>query len=66
MQAEAPMFEEEPPKKKPESEFPRKLDTLSIRDLEEYIEDLKAEITRVETDIVRKKASQEAAASFFK
>lgn len=45
---------------------PRPLDNMSIAELEEYIEDLKAEITRVEADIVKKKAHKDAISSLFK
>lgn len=60
------MFEEELPKKKPSGEFPRNLDGMSISELQDYILDLKSEIERVEGDISKKKASQDAAASIFK
>lgn len=60
------MFDEDLPKKKPGSEFPRNLENMSVSDLEEYITDLKAEIDRVEKDIAKKKASRDAAASIFK
>lgn len=59
------MFDEELPKKKT-SEFPRKLDGVSIGDLKEYIIELEAEIKRVQGDIERKQASQLAADTFFK
>jgi uncharacterized small protein (DUF1192 family) len=45
---------------------PRPLDNMSIAELEEYIEELKAEITRVEADIVKKKAHKDAISSLFK
>ena len=60
------MFDEDLPRKRPESEFPRKLDNMSVSDLEEYVVELKEEITRVEEEIKKKKASQEAASAFFK
>jgi uncharacterized small protein (DUF1192 family) len=60
-----PMFDEELPKSKT-AEFPRNLDGVSVDELEEYVTELKAEISRVEGDISAKKASQDAAASFFK
>ncbi len=61
------MFDnDELPKPKLESVFPRNIEELSVSDLEEYIEELTAEIKRVEIDITKKKASQDAAASFFK
>lgn len=59
------MFDDDLPVKKP-SEFPRKLDGVSISDLENYIAELEGEIMRVREDIARKKASQQAADSFFK
>lgn len=59
------MFEDLP-RPKPASEFPRKLDNMSIEELQDYIVVMKDEIKRVEGDIARKKASIEAAASIFK
>lgn len=54
-------------KPKPKThEFPRKLVDMSVAELEQYIADLKAEITRVEQDMQKKKASRDAAASIFK
>lgn len=60
------MFDDDLPKKKPTGEFPRNLEKLSIDDLGHYIEELKAEIARVEADMKKKKASRDAAASIFK
>lgn len=58
------MFDEE---EKPKiTEFPRNLDNLSVSELEDYIQDLKAEIERVEGDKSKKQASQDAAAAVFK
>ncbi|MGH1398190.1 MAG: DUF1192 domain-containing protein [Alphaproteobacteria bacterium] len=54
------------PKPKTDDAFPRDLEDLSIDELGDYITDLKAEIARVEGDIAKKKASQDAAASVFK
>ncbi len=48
------------------SEFPKNLEQLSVADLEDYISELEHEIQRVQDDIKKKKASQDAAASFFK
>ncbi|MCB1720849.1 MAG: DUF1192 domain-containing protein [Alphaproteobacteria bacterium] len=59
------MFDDDLPKPKV-AEFPRNLENMSVSELEEYIEELKAEITRAEVDIAKKKASHEAAASIFK
>ena len=47
-------------------EFPRNLDAMSIGEIEEYLIALKAEIKRAEDDIVKKKASRDAAADIFK
>ncbi|GJL84420.1 MAG: hypothetical protein DHS20C02_01950 [Micavibrio sp.] len=59
------MFDEELPKPKTAG-FPRNFENMSVSELEDYIEELKAEISRAEEDITKKKASQEAAASVFK
>jgi len=59
------MFDDDEPMKKPDS-LTRNLDPLSIDELEEYITDLKAEITRAEAEITKKKSVQEAADSVFK
>ncbi|HOO80978.1 MAG TPA: DUF1192 family protein [Alphaproteobacteria bacterium] len=59
------MFDDDLPKPKV-AEFPRNLENMSVSEREEYIEELEAEITKVETDISKKKASHEAAASIFK
>ena len=53
----------EPQKKKPQ---PRNLDVLSIEELNDYIDEMKAEIHRVEEKIAAKKAHINAAAGFFK
>ena len=42
------------------------LDTLGIEELREYIDELKAEIARVEADIERKHGHRSAADAFFK
>ena len=60
------MFDEDLPQKKAGGEFPRNLDNMSVHELDEYIAALKAEIARVEQDIQKKRASQEAASSVFK
>ncbi|HBR67980.1 MAG TPA: DUF1192 domain-containing protein [Rhodospirillaceae bacterium] len=59
------IFDEDLPKPKTAG-FPRNFANMSIGELEDYIGELKAEIARAEGDIVKKKASQEAAASIFK
>ncbi len=45
---------------------PRILDNLSIDDLKLYIDDMKAEIARVESDIVKKQAHKNAVSNLFK
>ncbi len=59
------MFDDDLPKPKT-AVFPRNLETLSVSDLEEYIEELESEIARVKADIDKKKASSDAASAFFK
>ena len=54
------------PKPKTDSNFPRDLTDMSVDEIEDYIGDLKAEITRAEVDIKTKKASANAAEAFFK
>jgi uncharacterized small protein (DUF1192 family) len=53
----------EPRKAKPK---PKNLDPMSVEELAEYIEELKAEIRRVEENMVKKKAHLSAAAGLFK
>jgi uncharacterized small protein (DUF1192 family) len=53
----------EPRKAKPK---PRNLDPMSVEELAAYIEDLKAEIRRVEENMAKKKAHLTAAAGLFK
>lgn len=53
----------EPRKQKPK---PRNLDVLSIEELNDYIEEMRAEIKRVEEKIAAKKAHMSAAADIFK
>ena len=60
------MFDDLPLPKKDTNDFPRNLENMSINELEAYIKELQGEISRVQTDIAGKKASQEAAASVFK
>lgn len=59
------MFDDDAPpqKKKPQ---PKKLDSLSVDELHDYIAELRDEITRTEAEITRKKASADAASLFFK
>ena len=53
----------EPRKMKPQ---PKNLAPMSVEELALYIEDLKAEIRRVEENMARKKAHLTAAAGLFK
>ena len=59
------MFDDDLPKPKT-AEFPRDMTNMSVSELEDYLSDLKEEITKAESDIAKKKASEEAAASIFK
>lgn len=59
------MFDEDLPKSKTNA-FPRNLESLSIDELNDYIEELKTEIERAQSDIKAKQASQAAAADIFK
>ncbi len=45
---------------------PLVLDTLSVDELHEYIQELHTEIARAEADITRKQSHRSAADSFFK
>ena len=53
----------EPRKAKPQ---PKNLDPMSVEELADYIESLKAEIRRVEENMQKKKAHLSAAAGLFK
>lgn len=59
------MFDDDldPKKKAPKL---RNLEPMSVAELAAYVEELRAEIVRVEADIAKKKAYSEAASSFFK
>ena len=46
--------------------FPRKLDPMSLTALRVYIGELEAEISRVETEIIRKEATRDHAESLFR
>jgi uncharacterized small protein (DUF1192 family) len=60
------LFDEEPPKRKTELVIGEDLATLSIDELGERIEILKAEIARIEEAIAAKRESLGVADSFFK
>ena len=59
------MFDEDLPKAS-SAEFPRNIENLSISEIDDYIADLKAEITRCEVDEQKKQASAAAADAIFK
>jgi uncharacterized small protein (DUF1192 family) len=63
MEANMDIEELEPQKKKPQ---PRNLEVLSIEELNNYIDEMKAEIRRVEEKIAAKKAHLSAASGLFK
>jgi uncharacterized small protein (DUF1192 family) len=59
------MFDDDlDPKKKPPKL--KDLEKMSVDELIEYVEVMKAEITRTEAEIAKKKAYASAASSFFK
>ena len=57
------MFDEEEPIKKPK---PLDLDDLSVEEIEEMINDLKSEISNLETLLKKKKDKLKLADAFFK
>ena len=57
--------EDAPPLKRRRLE-PLPLDSLGIEELRAYIEELKLEIARVESDITRKQGHRSAADAFFR
>lgn len=61
------MFDDDlEPAAKAQETWPKNLENLSVSELEEYIDELRAEIRRVEEDIEKKSASKEAADSVFR
>ncbi len=60
------MIEDDAPPARPDGEFPRALDRMSIDALEAYTAALEAEIARVRGEIARKRRLQQAADSVFK
>jgi uncharacterized small protein (DUF1192 family) len=64
-EVEMPVEEDAPPVKRRRLE-PLLLDSLGTEELHLYIQELKAEIARVEADIDRKNAHRNAADAFFK
>lgn len=59
------MSDENAPQRRPDNEFPRALDRMSIDALEAYAAALKAETERVRGEIARKRRLQQAADSVF-
>ncbi len=57
--------EDAPPLKRRRLE-PLPLDSLGVEELRAYIEELKLEIARVESDITRKQSHRSAADAFFR
>jgi uncharacterized small protein (DUF1192 family) len=54
------------PVRKPRRLEPLRLDSLSVDELHDYVGELRAEIARVEADVVRKQSHRSAADAFFK
>lgn len=59
------MFEDDLDPRKPKKTL-KSLDSYSINELKDYIDNLKAEIIRAEQEITKKEAHKNAASSFFK
>jgi uncharacterized small protein (DUF1192 family) len=60
------MMEDDLPRPKPRRLQDLKLDGLGIDELEGYIAELRAEITRVEAEIARKRGHRSAADAVFR
>lgn len=60
------IFEDDKPKRKLAHELGQDLSLLSVGDLDERVELLRAEIMRLEADMVAKRAFKSAADSLFK
>ncbi len=58
------MFDDLEPRKKPQGL--KNLEPMSVDELQAYVQDMKAEITRAETEIAKKQAYAQAASGFFK
>lgn len=59
------MFDDDLEPKKKAAKL-RNLEPMSVDELAAYVEEMKAEITRVDAEIAKKKAYASAASSFFK
>lgn len=59
-------FDDEPVRRKTVHEIGQDLSLLSVDDLAERIEALRAEIARLESDMTRKSVTRSAAEAFFR
>ena len=59
------MFDDDLPVSKGAGQ-PRNLEPMSLDELQEYIDEMKAEIMRVEAEIQKKKAHMDSVSSVFK
>jgi uncharacterized small protein (DUF1192 family) len=67
LEEQMPAFDDDDrPKKKVTHEIGQDLTLLSVQELNERIELMRAEIARLEADIARKRATRSAADQFFK
>lgn len=57
-------WDELEPKKKPQQA--KDLSLMGVKELEEYIATLKAEITRAETEVSKRGSTKDAAEAFFR
>lgn len=60
------IFDDEPVKKAPKHEIGQDLALLSVGELTERIDFLRAEITRLEAELMRKGATKSAAEALFR
>ncbi len=60
------IFDDDTPAPRPQRLAKPLLDRLSVSELQEYIVELREEISRVESDIKKKGHSRDAAEAFFK
>lgn len=60
------IWDDDEPRKQPRIELGSDLSTLSVNELQEYLETLGREVERVQAEIDRKKALKDAAAAAFR
>ncbi len=60
------IFDDETPKPRPARMVQLALEPLGVAELREYIDELRAEIARVEADITKKGLTRNAAEAFFR